>query len=180
MSTTTTATLFPCSLGGAVAHGRRRLRQFLGFLLLLMIGVAVAAFVNGKLGGGMIALIAAIGPLFALGLVGETDLDGLYLSKGLLTIALSSGNERIPLAGASLRRLDEKEVLHLERLASHAGIIAGTGGYDSAQLGEFDLYASNLHNAILVEASLNDEPLCVVVTPDDPATFLAAVTAETL
>ena len=178
MTTTSPAITFPCSLGGVVAQGRTRLRQLLGFLLLLMIGVALVAFYFGKLGGGILALVAAIGPLFALGLVGETDLDGLHLSAGQLTVRLGSGKERIPLAGAVARRLEKGEIRHLERLASHAGIVAGTGGYDSAQLGEFDLYASNLHNSVLIETTLGEEPLRVVVTPDNPETFLAALAQQ--
>ncbi len=178
MTTTSPALTFPCSLGGAVARGRKRLRQFLGFLLLLMIGVAISAFYFGRIGGGILALIAAIGPLIALGLVGETDLDVLQLSSGLLIIRLGSGTERIALAGAVPRRLEEEEIRHLERLAGHAGIVAGTGGYDSAQLGVFDLYASNLHNSILIETTIDDEEHRVVVTPDDPAAFLAALAQQ--
>ena len=50
------------------------------------------------------------------------------------------------------------------------GEVAGTGGFDSHRLGEIDLYASNLANAILLQG----EESGTVVTPDDPAAFLAA------
>ena len=81
----------------------------------------------------------------------------------------------VPLTGVRSRRLSPEEIEHLTRLATAARITAGTGGFDSHQLGEIDLYASNLDNAVLLQA----EESGTVVTPDDAGGFLAALAAGT-
>jgi hypothetical protein len=178
---------FSTTLGGAVAHGRRRLRTLLGLVLVVMLAVAIAAFAVGRGGAGLVALVVAVGPLFAIGLVGETGLEGLQVGRGVLVIERTSGQEPVALAGNTARRLTQDEIRHLERLAESAGIVAGTGGYDSTRLGELDLYASDLSNAVLVECPLEESPRRtfssttppskrrLVVTPDDPEAFLAAL-----
>jgi hypothetical protein len=173
-----------------VAHGRRRLRRLLGSLLALMLVVALLAFYLGRVGAGLLALLVGIGPLFALGLVGETNLEGLAVENGFLSILRSSGRERIALAGNTARRLTAEEIVHLERLAESAGIVSGTGGYDSTRLGELDLYATDLAHAVLVECPLEESPRKgfgsagppamrrLVVTPDDPDGFVAALAEQ--
>jgi hypothetical protein len=70
-------------------------------------------------------------------------------------------------AAVRARPLELDERRHLEGLASTAGLTAGTGGFDSQRLGEFELYASDLANAVLVEGG----DLRLVLTPDAPAAF---------
>ena len=77
----------------------------------------------------------------------------------------------VPLEGAKTRRLHAEEVAHLERLTSLGPFTAGSGGFDSHLLGEFDLYATHLESAVLVET----EELRFVLTPDDPQAFLRAL-----
>ena len=72
-------------------------------------------------------------------------------------------------ACAKVRRLAASEIRHVERLASVGGIVAGSGGFDSHLLGEFDLYASNLQNSLFVDAVGSR----LVVTPDQPDEFIA-------
>ena len=49
-----------------------------------------------------------------------------------------------------------------------SGIVAGSGGFDSHLLGEFDLYASDLENSLFVDAGGSR----LVLTPDQPDEFV--------
>jgi hypothetical protein len=77
----------------------------------------------------------------------------------------------VPLAGAVARRLDPAEVRDLERLATLGGVTAGSGGFESRRLGEIELYASDLRNAVLIESG--EERL--VVTPDEADRFVESL-----
>lgn len=159
---------FPCSPGGAVARGRRRLAGLLGGLTLLMLAVAVATFAAGRPGPGVIALLVSLAPLLAWLLVAGSAVQELAVQDGLLTLELRRGPERIPLlAEAGARRLGGDEIAHLEGLASYAGVVTGTGSFDSRLLGEVELYASDLAHAVLVESGERR----LVVTPDQPEDF---------
>ena len=164
-------TRFPCTPGGAVAHGRRRLRLLLLGLALLMLAIGIAAFAAGRIGAGIFAWLVALGPWIAWRMSSDVELRRLDVEDGILTIWMRWRRERLPLAGAAARRLTAEETEHLGRLASTGGVVAGTGGYESRLLGELDLYASDLANAILLE--LPERRL--VVTPDDPDAFVAAL-----
>ncbi len=154
-----------------MARGRRRLRLFLLGLAVLMLVVATAAFWSGRTGAGVLSLFVALGPWIAWRMSSDVELRRLEVEDGVLTIWMRWRRERVPLDGAAARRLAAEETAHLERLASTGGVVAGTGGYESRLLGELDLYASDLGNAVLLE--LPERRL--VVTPDDPDAFVAAV-----
>lgn len=168
-----TSLRFPCTPGGAVARGRRRLAALLGGLALLTLAVAAGTLACGRVGAGVIALLVALGPLLAWILAAGSAVEELALDGSRLTLQLRRGPEQVPLAGAAARRLTPEEVAHLERLASSAGVVTGVGSFDSGRLGELDLYASDLAHAVLVETG--DRRL--VVTPDDPEAFCGLVAA---
>lgn len=168
---------FPCTAGGVIARGRRRLAALLLGLTLLMIVVgALTWFVADRFWPGVIALLVALAPWTAWRMSG--DLDPLWLELsidgGTLAVQMRRRRERFAVAGATARRLGPEEVAHLERLATTGGVAAGTGGFESHLLGEIDLYAADLGNAVLVDAGERR----IVVTPDDPAGFLAALDAR--
>jgi hypothetical protein len=160
---------FTCTGGGAIERGRRRLRGFLLALALVCLAVSVAAWF-ARAFPALLAAAAGILALFARRM--SADLDPLWLEIEGDTMAIQMKRQRhtISLAGLDCRRLDEDEIAHLRSLATSAGITAGTGGFDSHRLGEIDLYASDLGNAILLQGDESG----TVVTPDDPAAFLAA------
>lgn len=167
---------FPCTAGGAVLRGRLRLRRLLLGLTLLMTAVGIATIATGAAGRvfpGIFALLVALIPWTAWRMSGDLDPLWLDVSKGTLTVQMRRRSERFPIAGAEARRLTPEEIESLERLATSGGLVAGTGGFESRLLGEIDLYASNFGNAVLVEAG----ELRMVVTPDDPEAFLAALRA---
>jgi hypothetical protein len=171
---------FPCTAGGAILRGRLRLRLLLVGLTFLMVAVGVATMVSSRIFPGIFALAVALVPWTAWRMSG--DLDPLWLdlttgpkgAGGAMTVQMRRRSERIPMAGAEARRLTPEEVESLERLATSGGLVAGTGGFESRLLGEFDLYATNFENAVLLEAG----DLRQVVTPDDPEAFLAALRTE--
>jgi hypothetical protein len=104
----------------------------------------------------------------------ELSLQWLEIAKGRLTVQTASVRFDVPLEGAAARALEAEEIAHIRRLASTAGLVAGVGGFDSHLLGEFDLYASDLDHAVLIECG--EERF--VVTPDNPEEFLAAIRAD--
>ena len=165
------AVRFPCSPGGAILRGRRKLRALLVGLTLLMIAVAVATWIAGRFWPGLIALAVASIPWTAWRMSGDLDLFWLDLEGGWLTVQMRRRRERFPVSGAAARRLEADEIEHLERLATTGGVTAGSGGFESHRLGEIDVYASDLSRAVLVD--LGESRL--VVTPDDPEGFLAAL-----
>jgi hypothetical protein len=102
------------------------------------------------------------------------DLDPLWLEVDGESLHLQLRRKRVssPLLAPTARRLTDGEIAYLTGLTSRAsGIVAGTGGFDSQRLGEFNLYASNLSRAVLVETGESR----LIVTPDEPDAFVAAV-----
>jgi hypothetical protein len=161
---------FACTPQGSIAVGTRRLHRFFVLLAALCALVAIYAFSSGRLISGILALAVAGLVIITLRMSSELDPELLTLERERLIVRLKRHRLDLPLGGATARRLTPDEIEHLEQLASRAGIVVATGGYDSRLLGEFELYASALENAILIEL----EEKRLVVTPDDPVGFLSA------
>ncbi len=164
---------FRCSPGGAVAAGRRRLKGLLMVLAVLMLAVAAFTWWTGRAVPALLAAGVAGVAFLALRMSG--DLEPLWLEIDGRELSIQSRRQRLrlPLPPLAARRLRAGEIRHLESLASAGGMVAGSGGFDSHRLGEFDLYASDLANAVLVEV----EEARVVVTPDRPDEFVARLAA---
>jgi len=176
---------FPCAPGGAIRRGRRRLAGLLLGLALLLVAVAGAAWWSGRRWPALLALAVALVPWMAWRMSG--DLDPLWLEieietegkavggigghRRQLVVQMRRRRERRDLAGAAARRLTPGETAHLERLVTAGGVSAGTGGFDSQFLGEFDLAASDLAHAVLLDWGESR----LIVTPDEPEAFLAVV-----
>ena len=169
----TAARRFPCTPGGAILRGRRRLRLLLVGLTVLMLAVALAAGIAGRIGPALVALVVALIPWTAWRMSGDLDPFWLETGGGWLSIQMRRRRERFAAAGAEGRRLTAAEIAHLETLATSGGVAAGTGGFESHLLGEIDLYASDLAQAVLVD--LGESRL--ILTPDDPEGFLEALSS---
>lgn len=136
-----------------------------------MLAVALAAFLVGRRWPALFALLVALIPWTAWRMSG--DLDPLWLDivpggQGTLTLQLRRRRIRHPLGGVEARRLAPQEIAHLETLATAGGLVAGTGGFDSHLLGELELYASDLGNAVLLDWGETR----LVLTPDEPDVFV--------
>lgn len=165
---------FPCTPGGAIRRGRRRLATLLLGLSLVLILVALAAFWSGRRWPALLALLVALVPWTAWRMSGDLDPLWLELDGPWLVLQMRRRRERREVAGAAARRLSPEETAHLERLATTGGVVAGTGGFDSHLLGEVDLAASDLAHAVLLDWGESR----LVVTPDDPDAFLAALASH--
>ncbi|MCP4204036.1 MAG: hypothetical protein GY769_19120 [bacterium] len=162
---------FSCTPYGLVASGQKRLSlvfALLGFSLLVAAGFAI---VTRQSFAATIALVVAFGVFVIYRMSRELEATKLVVESDGLSIFMRHALRRVPLDEASIRRLDKGEIEHLAGLTSSGGFVAGAGGFDSHILGEFDLYASRLENAVLLETSDGR----VIVTPDDPDAFIAAV-----
>lgn len=160
--------VFSCTPGGAVAASINRFRWLLIILALSMILAALVAWTAGRLIPGMIAAVVA-------GVVGlawrmSNDLRPRRLTLEPALMLIETPRQLIPVSieGAQIRSLEPEEIEHLESLASAGGFVAGSGGFDSHLLGEFDLYASDFAHAQFIQAAEGR----YVVTPDRPARFL--------
>ena len=167
-------TRFTCTEAGVVAKGQRRLTLLLLGLCLTMLITTIAVWFSGRIFPGILALVMAFVSFTAWRMSRELALQWLELGDGVLT--LRAIHQQIQLSASDLqsRRLDSTEIEHLERLASAGGIVAGSGGFDSHLLGEFELYATDLRNSVLIESPESR----FVVTPDEPDAFLAALEDE--
>ena len=161
---------FTSTPGGTIALGLRRLGWLFAVLALLMIVAAVASWISGPFVPGMLALAVAALVGVAWRMSNDLRPRKLILEPGQLVIQTPRQLIEVPIEGAKIRPLTAEETSHLEGLASAGGIVAGSGGFDSRQLGEFDLYASDLRHALFIQGIGTR----LVVTPDQPADFTRA------
>lgn len=162
---------FSCTPAGVIASSRRRFSTFLLVLALVMAVATLTMVLASRLVPALLAAGVGLVVGMAWRMSRELSLQWLEISNGQLTVQTSSVRFEVPLDGAAVRALDTEEIAHIRRLASTAGLVAGVGGFDSHLLGEFDLYATDLAHAVLIDCG--EERF--VVTPDNPAEFLAAV-----
>lgn len=166
---------FDCTPAGAVLDGRRKLKVFLLGLSGLAFVVALATWIFlDRFWPGLFALLVALVPATAWRLGSNVDLLWLEVGGGELVVRMRWRLERFPLATARARRLTPDEIRHVQGLATSAGIVTGNAGFESHLLGDVNLYASNLANAVLVEI---DDETRVVVTPDDVEGFVGQLRA---
>ena len=96
---------FPCTPGGAILRGRRRLRLLLVGLTVLMLAVALAAGIVGRIGPALLALGVALIPWTAWRMSGDLDPFWLETGGGWLGVQMRRRRERFAAAGAEGRRL---------------------------------------------------------------------------
>jgi hypothetical protein len=135
--------------------------------------VALVAAWGDRTVPALLAAGAGALALFARRMSADLDPVWLELDGARLIVQMRRQRRALEIAGAAARRLEPAEIGHLARLATSAGVTAGSGGFDSHLLGEIELYASNLDNAVLVTQGESS----AVVTPDEPERLLAALRA---
>jgi hypothetical protein len=176
---------FRCTPAGQVARSRGRLRRLLLGLAGLMLVLAVGMFVVGRWGPGVICLGAMGLAWLAWRMSGDLDPLWLTVRRGELAVQMRRQRASLDLRDVSARRLGVEEVEQLRALTSASGVTFATASYESAEMGSFDLYATDLANAVRieVEAPPDDEERdrdCWIVTPDQVDEFLAAIESAAL
>ena len=178
--------VFRCTPGGAVAAGRRRVRRLLLGAALLMLVIGVTVLVGGRWGPALLCAGAAFLSFFAWRMSGDLDPLWLTLGPGELTVQMRRQRASVVLRNASARRLTPEEGAHLASLSSAAGVTFASASYESVLLGSFDLHATDLAHAVLVETDVPEEEREIdepdrrrwIVTPDEPESFLRAVPGD--
>lgn len=171
MTVTSSPQRFDCPDGGIVHYSRRRLRRFLLGLALICFAVGIAAWFARAV-PALLAVAAGALALYARRMSADLDPLWLEISGDRLAVQMRRQRQSVALGGSTARRLTDDEIEHLSSLATTAGLTAGTGGFDSHRLGELDLYATDLARAVLIQ----HEESATVVTPENPQTFIDAVT----
>lgn len=163
---------FECSRAGAIGTGRQRLGGLFLALALAMLAATAWSWWSGHLLAGFLCLGVALVVWTAWSLTANLDELRLEVDPDGPTLRIHTRSQAIevPLADAAGRRLDSDESDHLASLATLGGITLPTGGFESHRLGEFQLYASDLSHALLLESGEER----IILTPDDPEGFLAA------
>lgn len=163
-----------------MARSRRRIARLLLGLVCGMGLVALWLLLVGRWGPALVSLAAAALAWLAWRMSG--DLDPLWLSvrEGELAVQMRRQRTSLELRHPRTRRLDAEEIDHLRSLTEASGVTFATASYESHRLGAFDLFATCLDHAVLVEVDPppgeDDEgPHRWIVTPDDPDGLTAAV-----
>lgn len=146
-----------------------------------MVALGIWMFVSERYGAGILCIGSAA--LAFYGLRMSADLDPLWIEieENAVAIQLRSRRDRLTLTNASARRLSDDEVLHLEGLTSTAGLVFASASFESHRLGACNLFATNLDNAVLLEADNpeagdgDEDRLRWIVTPDEPDSFVMAL-----
>jgi len=159
---------FPCTAGGAIAAGHRTLARLLVGLAVVMLAIAVPVWIADRKLPALLCVGIALVLWTTWRMSGDLDLFWLELTADHLTVQMRRQRLVLPLLAPRVRRLDEAERSHIERLASNGMLTAGTGGFDSHLLGEFNLHATDVGNAVMVDTGDSR----VVLTPDDPEAFI--------
>jgi hypothetical protein len=195
MAHTLDAQIFRCTPAGAVAAGRRRVRRILLSGAALMLVLAVVVLVAGRWGPALICGGAAFLCFFAWRMSGDLDPFWLTLDGDQLTVQMRRQRASLALRNVEARRLTAEESAHLASLTSADGVTFASASYESRLLGAFDLHATDLEHAVLIEtdappeepsrrgahsyghhaAPEPDDRLRWIVTPDDPEALLRAL-----
>jgi len=160
---------FDCTTSGAIAKGHRTLAWLLLGLAAAMVVAAILVFIADRKLPALLCLAVAFVLWTTWRMSGDLDLIWLEIEHDQLTVQMRTRRLALPLLAPKIRVLDSEERAHAERLASNGLLVAGTGGFDSHLLGEFNLHATDLDNAVLVDTGDSR----VLVTPDDPESFIA-------
>jgi hypothetical protein len=157
-------------------------RRLLIGAALLMLALAVVVLVAGRWGPALICGGVAFLSFFAWQMSGDLDPFWLTLAPRELTVQMRRQRASLALFDVVARRLTPEESAHLASLTSAGGVTFASASYESRLLGAFDLHATDLDHAVLVEVDAppdrKDEAdrLRWIVTPDDPEGFLRALT----
>ena len=163
--------IFNCTPGGVIARSRNRFKLFMWAMTAVVLIAAVGAWLTDRSGSALVAAIVALIPWTAWRMSGDLDALFVRIDGEVLVLQLRRQRLEYPLLGARARPLTEDEIAHLRGLATRGGLTSGSGGFDSHRMGEVELFASDLANAILVEAGESR----LVLTPDEPQRFLDAL-----
>jgi hypothetical protein len=175
--------IFRCTPGGAIAAGRRRVRRLLLGAAVLMLGLGIAVMIAGRWGPAILCGGVAFLCFFAWQMSGDLDPFWLALVPGELTVQMRRQRASLPLNNVTARRLTPQESAHLASLTSAAGVIFASASYESRLLGSFDLHATDLERAVMIETDVpqaerdddDDDRRRWIITPDDPDQFLEAL-----
>ena len=146
-----------------------RLKWLFTALAGAMLLAVMVAWATGRFIPGLIAVAVAGVVGLAWRMSNDLRPRQLRLEPGVMQIETPRQRIAVPIEGAQIRPLEPAEIEHLENLTSAGGFVAGSGGFDSRYLGEFDLYASDFAHALFIQGPGGR----FIVSPDETVEFLA-------
>jgi len=164
---------FTCTPGGQIAAGRRTLARLLLGLCVAMVAASAWVWIIDRKLPALLCLAVAFVLWTTWRMSGDLDLFWIDLDDDHIALQMRRRRLQLPLLAPRARALTTDELAHIGRLASNGLLVAGTGGFDSHLLGEFNLHATHLDSAVLVDTGDSR----VVVTPDDPQALIRALAA---
>jgi hypothetical protein len=155
----------------------RRVRLVTGFSLLVVgvLAVVAVAFVVGGVGPAQQFWPATIAPVLAAAVMVPIMLysrvHGYRLTEHELQILRRSRQNRFALDGLQGVDVDPKAMAWSIRIIGNDGLGAVTGRFRNRKLGAYRAFVTDLERAVV----LRWPDRCVVVSPDRPEEFAAAV-----
>ena len=164
------------SLGGALWTFTAVALALLGLMVAGFLGLALALLARSrgrpklKPAAALVSLPALITSAVVAGAYLYAP-QGLGLTADSLVVLRHLDPVSIPLADIRHVRRGNPDQLGSLRLYGVGGLFGSYGLYHSSVLGQYRLYATDTQNAVIVRT----EQTTFVVTPDQPARFMAAL-----
>jgi hypothetical protein len=158
---------------GAPWGGKLAVATLIGIVALLGLPVAVAFIpARGAAPAWLVAAIAAV-DIVVLAVVVLFLIRGYRLDEHGLHVERLLWADRLPLAGLRRAWPDPEAMSRSLRLFGNSGFFCIAGLFSNRKLGRYRAFATDPRRAVVLQS----EERTVVVTPDEPLRFLAAIEA---
>jgi hypothetical protein len=137
-------------------------------VVVLMVGIAVAAVIDGR---GFLILLLPLSLALALPFM----IRGYVLEEDMLVINRLGWETKFSLEDLQSWEFDPKAMKGSIRLCGNGGLFSFTGLYRNKALGKYRCFVNDLNRAVV----LRFPNRTVVVSPDDPAGFVEAIKGST-
>ncbi len=147
------------------------LKIMTALFVLILVGIPITGLVSLVRGGPLWSLIGVAVPLVVLALASLFMIRGYQLSSDKVVIRRLGWNSILPLSTLQSAEADSQAMSGSIRGFGIGGLFCFTGFYDNDKLGSYRVFATDPKRSVVLKF-LDDT---VVITPDDPQAFIAAL-----